>query len=209
MDISLTNCGTLLTFLSGTKCRGHSDCYTTRKYENIHYLIIKASRFWLLILVVLPMLFKTPYSIFSLRHQMVPRRGWQFFQSKDFFLNSDKLWITTHLRTKHKKTGTHCKWICKKEQRFSCYKLYSFFIIKVVKIRERYTFLQDKKIFQLPILWNTCVFSENCTGFTESFRINYFCCGIAVFKRQAKSGILCFWLNFLILAIDTDVGIEE
>lgn len=58
VDISLMNCGTSLTFLTGTKCRGHSNCYTTRKYENSDYLITKASRFWLLMLVVLKMLLK-------------------------------------------------------------------------------------------------------------------------------------------------------
>lgn len=75
MDISFMNCGTLLTFLTGTEFRGHSDFYTTRKYENSDYLIIKASRFWLLMLVVSQMLFKALYSIFSLQHQMVPSRG--------------------------------------------------------------------------------------------------------------------------------------
>lgn len=126
---------------------------------------------------------------------MVPSRGRQFFQSKDFFLNSDKLGIITHLRTKYRKTVTHCKWICIKEQCFSCYKLYSFFIIKSEEDAHSYriqTFSRD-----LHSETNIYVFSENCTGFTKSFRINDFCCGIVVFKRQAKAGIYVTIWTFL------------
>lgn len=67
MCISLMNYGTLLSFLPGTKCRGHSDCYTTSKYENSYYLITKASSFWLVMLALLKILFKMLYSIFLSR----------------------------------------------------------------------------------------------------------------------------------------------